>query len=261
MERVREIGQYIAQKTGLYGPARSFYRNLFDAPGQKRRNSLRSFYSQIVSRGDLVFDIGANVGAYAEIFASIGTQVIAVEPLPENVLILENCENRKRIHLVQAAAGPQIGTGKIRRAKSKEMASMSREWIDASRESPRLKTIEHTWVDEIEVPITTLDALSQTYGVPDFIKIDVEGYEDCVLDGLSAQPRMISFEFNPEVMQIAQRCLEKPIFNRASECNFIVGEPDRFVLSDWTNIGSVLAEIVALHPNSFGDIFVRRPRA
>jgi FkbM family methyltransferase len=261
MERVREIGQYIAQKAGISGPARFVYRNLFDATGQKRRDSLRSFYQQIVNSGDLVFDIGANVGAYAEIFASLGAQVVAVEPLPENVLILESCENRKRIRVVQAAAGSQIGTGKIRRAKSKEMASMSREWIDASRESPRLKTIEHTWADEIEVPITTLDSLSQTYGAPDFIKIDVEGYEDCVLDGLSAQPRMVSFEFNPEVIQIAQRCLEKPVFNPASECNFIVGEPDRFILGAWTNIGSVLSEIVALHPNSFGDIFIRRPGA
>jgi FkbM family methyltransferase len=259
MERLRAIGRYIASRTGLYGPARGLYRNVFDAPGRKRRDSIRRFYRQIVKRGDLVFDIGANVGAYSEIFASLGAHVVAVEPLPENVLILQNCAYKNRVQVIQAAVGSQIGTGTICRATAHQMASMSREWIDAAQTSPRMKAFDFNWGDEIEVLTTTLDSLSQTYGAPDFIKIDVEGYEDSVLDGLSLQPRHISFEFNPEILQVAQRCLEKPIFSPTSECNFVVGEPERLVLDAWTNKGSVLSHIIASRPDSFGDIFVRRP--
>jgi FkbM family methyltransferase len=265
MGRVRAIGKYVASTIGLYGPARILYRGLIDTPGRKR-NSIRRFYRQIVKPGDLVFDIGANVGVYSKIFASLGAHVVAVEPLPENVVILQHCAYKKRIRVVQAAAGPHIGTGKIRRAQAHTNASMSREWIDFAEAYYRMKAIPTTWLDEIEVPTTTLDELSQTNGAPDFIKIDVEGYEESVLDGLSRQPPCISFEFNPLMLQMAQRCLEKPIFSPASECNFVVGEPERFVLDAWTNKGSVLRHIIASRPagtwlpGEVGDIFIKRPR-
>jgi FkbM family methyltransferase len=219
-----------------------------------------------VKGGDLVFDIGANVGVYSGIFASLGAHVVAVEPLPENVVILQQCTYNDRVRVVQAAAGPHLGTGIIRRAQSNWGASMSREWIEFADAYHRMKAIPSTWREEIEILTTTLDILSQTYGAPQFIKIDVEGYEESVLDGLSWQPPYISFEFNPLMLHLAQRCLEKPIFSPASECNFVIGEPRRFVLDAWTNIESVLSRIIASRPagawraGEIGDIFVRRPK-
>jgi FkbM family methyltransferase len=257
--RIRAIGKYIASRTGLYDPARSLYRSLFDASGRRRRDCLQRFYRQIVKRGDLVFDIGANIGVYSEIFESLGANVVAVEPLPENVSILQTSFYKKKVQIVQAGAGPQVGTGKIRRATAHAMGSMSREWIDASLESSRITATPHAWLDEIEISVTTLDTLAQTYGAPDFIKIDVEGYESSVLDGLSAQPKCVSFEFNPEILHMAQRCLEKPIFSPASECNFVIGEPEKFALDAWTSKESVMSHIIAANPESYGDIFVRRP--
>lgn len=261
------MGKYIASTIGCYGPARILYRSLFDTPRRNRkRNSIRRFYRQIVKSGDLVFDVGANIGAYSEIFASLGAQVVSVEPLPENVMILQRCAYKKRVRIVQAAAGPRLGTGIIRRAQAHTNASMSPEWIDFAEAYHRMNALPTTWLDEIEVPITTLDIISQTYGTPDFIKIDVEGYEESVLDGLSQQPPYISFEFNPLMLHLAQRCLEKPIFSPTSECNFVVGEPERFVLDAWTSIGSVLSHIIASRPadtwlpGEFGDIFIRRPK-
>jgi predicted RNA methylase len=40
------------------------------------------FYSQFVSSGDLVFDVGANVGNRSKIFSRLGARVIAFEPQP-----------------------------------------------------------------------------------------------------------------------------------------------------------------------------------
>jgi hypothetical protein len=47
-----------------------------------------------VKSGDLVFNIGANVGVYSEIFASLGAHMIAVELLPENVVIFQHCATK-----------------------------------------------------------------------------------------------------------------------------------------------------------------------
>ena len=43
---------------------------------------MRDFYADYIHRGDLVFDVGANVGIYSEIFTELGANVIAIEPKP-----------------------------------------------------------------------------------------------------------------------------------------------------------------------------------
>jgi FkbM family methyltransferase len=193
------------------------------------------------------------------VFASLGAAVIAIEPLPENVRVLHNGRYRNKITVVQTAVGAQVGTGKIRIATLHTMASMSAEWIRASGNSPRLRGFEWGWLGEMEVPVTTLDALCHTYGLPDFIKIDVEGYEEMALDGLSFQPECLSFEFNPEILHVAQRCLEKPVFHAGSKCNYFIGGPSKFVLDHWTTGEVVMQCILDSRPSSGGDIFVKRP--
>ena len=45
------------------------------------------------------------------------------------------------------------------------------------------------------VPVTTLDALIERHGVPSFVKVDAEGFEEEVLQGLSRSIKALSFEF------------------------------------------------------------------
>ena len=47
---------------------------------QSRR--MRDFYSSLLPKNALVFDIGANVGTMTRVFSSLGARVIAVEPIP-----------------------------------------------------------------------------------------------------------------------------------------------------------------------------------
>lgn len=40
------------------------------------------FYGQFIKEGDLVFDIGANMGERAKVFVNLGATVVGVEPQP-----------------------------------------------------------------------------------------------------------------------------------------------------------------------------------
>jgi len=40
------------------------------------------FYSSLISKNDLVFDVGGNIGERARIFADLANKVVVVEPQP-----------------------------------------------------------------------------------------------------------------------------------------------------------------------------------
>ena len=49
----------------------------------EREQSQLAFYSQFIKKGDLVFDVGANVGSRSKLFLNLGAKVVAFEPQPE----------------------------------------------------------------------------------------------------------------------------------------------------------------------------------
>ena len=58
--------------TKVYSLARNIYQALFDREVLRYRSRMLKFYGQFFRRGDLVFDVGANIGEYAEMFSSLG---------------------------------------------------------------------------------------------------------------------------------------------------------------------------------------------
>ena len=93
----------------------------------------------------------------------------------------------------QCAVGDEPGTATLRLGADDLHSSISDEWIERAEADP---AIPNRWTESFAVHCpTTPDDLIAQYGTPAFIKIDVEGFEDHVLAGLSRPVRALSFEF------------------------------------------------------------------
>jgi hypothetical protein len=54
--------------TRAFVPVRNLYRQLFHRHVAREAKAMRRFYRQFFRSGDIVFDVGANIGDYAEAF-------------------------------------------------------------------------------------------------------------------------------------------------------------------------------------------------
>jgi hypothetical protein len=115
------------------------------------------------------------------------------------------------------------------------------------------------WEVTEHVPMTTVDALSNRFGAPSFIKIDVEGYEPNVLQGMSVLPAHLSFELTlPECLDEALLCLDRLEALGARAFNYSLGEAMGLELDDWVD-NRVLRLLLQERGPTFGDIIAAGP--
>jgi FkbM family methyltransferase len=242
------------------GELRSVYLRTFKHRyWQEHVLSPRQFYARFIKPGSLVFDIGANVGEYSRCFLSLGARVVSVEPLPSNIEILRRTLRPKnRVHIVPAAVGTDFSKAVLHVSSETTLCTLSDHWLGTAKQSGRFSGV--AWSSDINVPVIPIHSLASQYGQPDFIKIDVEGFEEQVLDGLKDLPPALSFEFNTEILDAAVACLRKPCFSDTTKFAFYLGEPKNDGLSRWMTRHEIMAEIqkVSLEHRTFGDIVALR---
>jgi FkbM family methyltransferase len=150
---------------------------------------------------NLIFDIGYNIGNFTQACLNKYTncKVIAVEANPRlcrlgsyhNLTLLNNLVSDKDNMKIDFFIDP-IQNG---------ISTASVNYLNNSRFAKGSKNLEPAsgkWQAPIKVQSITLDTLINIYGVPDLIKIDVEGYESTVLSGLTKAARDICFEWHEE---------------------------------------------------------------
>ena len=155
-----------------------------------------NFFIRFIDSGDVVLDVGANIGAYTLLFARCASRgrVVAFEPAPTAFARLSENVGRNRlearVRLVNKAVGDEAGSLRFSIGDKS-----STHHVAVDRDNPPEKTME--------VLCTTLsdEATLQSIDRCDFIKIDVEGYEECVIVGGQAfiqrtSPKAILFEAN-----------------------------------------------------------------
>lgn len=255
----RNIKRFVVEhlsRTRAYLPLREIYQIAFNRAWARQRICRRDFYRQFVSPGSLVFDVGANVGEYAYTFLGLGARVVACEPNPDCCARLRALGHKSNLTIRCEALGDRQGESSLFIGNHSGHSTVSEEWMDrASQNDPG-----YLWNSVIKAPMNTLDRIRQEHGNPDFIKIDVEGYEVCVLRGMSFRPSALSFEFHAYAPDHVKECLLLPVFN--SECSFNVtlGDKWEFVWPDWRGKDAILDYASALTGNEFGDVYARFAR-
>ena len=226
---------------------------------QRRRSSaMDALYRRFVNRGDLVFDIGAHVGDRVAAFRRLGAKVVAVEPQPALASTLTMLYGHSsNVVIERAAVGGKAGDVRLMvNTDNPTISTASNAFIHAAQDAPGWQG-QH-WDKSIRVPMTTLDALIGEHGVPAFIKIDVEGFEEEVLMGLTQPTAALSFEFTTIQRDIARACVSRCVALGLTQFNAAIGESQE--LGGWRSaedIGRWLDDLP--HEANSGDIYALRP--
>src|SRR6516165_10911143 len=164
---------------------------------------IAALINRYVKPGMAVVDIGANIGCLTMLFASLvgpSGRVVAVEPNPENIKLLEasrRVNGFDQVLVIQAAAGRQTGLLALNVSYSNGMTGELPDDVDAIFASR-------------PVPCFALDAVLPKDRPFNLIKIDTEGAELNALIGLSQtidrdHPVIVS-EFSPGMLPGISHC-------------------------------------------------------
>ncbi|MFK8009487.1 MAG: FkbM family methyltransferase [Saprospiraceae bacterium] len=175
-----------------------------------------SLIKNIKKNKKVIFDVGANEGFISSFFLDENFKVIAIEPDPRNQKILAaRFHHKEHFKLIKKGVSDEekIAPFFIHNRNS-SLNTFSSKW----KESIESRNIDEGFsAHQKFIELITLDQIIKQRGIPSFIKIDVEGHELEVINGLNVKVPLISFEANlPEfkeetiliINQLEQICEE-----------------------------------------------------
>lgn len=136
---------------------------------------------RVLKPGMTVFDIGANIGYYVLMQSRlIGAEgaIVAVEPLPSNIEMLKRNLALNglgdKVEVVHAAVSDRAEILPFHVAKHSNLGTFQTQGSGS----------EHLTGEVIEINTTTVPELATAHGTPDLLRMDVEGHEVAVINGL-----------------------------------------------------------------------------
>lgn len=214
--------KHLLQRLGIYdrlrfSAAMRLYKKISHHPEIVLHKREKEFYQSFLPSCTLIFDIGAHHGFKAAVFLELSQKVVACDPDPSNIQLLKNkfSNQLSRIHIREEALGAVAGTAHfLIHHPGSAFNTLNPYWKDLLEGDQVERWNEKIEFEEKAIPVTvtTLDHLIMQYGLPYFIKIDAEGYEKEILEGLTQKVPFISFEcLLPEFKDSLKECLSKLI--------------------------------------------------
>ncbi len=239
------------------GTAKSLHRSLRVYHGDKSRQpAMDAMYAHFIKPGHLAFDIGSHVGDRISSFRRLGARVVALEPQPGPARAIEIIHGRDvNVTLVKAACGKAAGEVTFRiNSANPTVSTVSDDFVKAAARAGGWEA--QIWDQAITVPCVTLDGLIAAHGMPAFIKVDVEGYELAVLEGLSSAVAALSFEFTTIQRDVAYACIECLQDLGDYRFNLALGESQEMEFDRPISANEMTLHIQALpHEANSGDVY------
>lgn len=223
-----------------------------------RALQLRSFYRGFVRPGGLAFDVGAHAGNRTAAWRRLGARVVAIEPQGDFERLLRRMfANDPQVTVLAQALGRRSGQAQMLSSeRNPTVATFSADWARRAGASEAFRGVH--WTPGPTVDVITLDALIERFGMPDFVKIDVEGYELEVLLGLSRALAALSFEYLPTQRDLAAACIDRLQALGRYEFRASAGESLRWLHVRWLDAGEARQWLAGMPPGApSGDLYAR----
>lgn len=158
---------------------------------------------------NLVFDIGSNVGNTVGYLLTRSNKIISFEPIPSLAEHIKSYFNTQKVEVVQKGVSDIVGTKTFHISNmGGVLSTFEDDWMTKSR-----FTGNGSWDTQIQVETTTLDNIIDEYGIPDFVKVDVEGHEYHTFCGLTKllEHTLFGFEWAEEMFNQTIKVIEHAI--------------------------------------------------
>ena len=200
----------------------------------KKQKEEYNFYKNLIQslhfKYGLIIDVGANVGNKSKLFSKLAKKVLAFEPSPKSFYILKHRFNNSNVEIFNCALGSVKSTLDFYEVEENlAYSSLSEKHIKTTVTERNVTSFDS--IKKNKVIVEKIEDYLRKFGIPIYIKIDVEGYEYEVIQGLVTAVPLISFEANlPEFSQESINCInhlsnissDNYIFNFATENSFLV---------------------------------------
>lgn len=143
----------------------------------------------------LAFDIGGNLGEKSEILRKKFDSVVLFEPNPNLKTYIEKKFENSNVIVDNRAISSVSGEQIFYISDYHYISTLYEPWTNNSRFSN-----DYSWSEQITVSSITLDDAIEEYGIPKYIKLDVEGFETTILKSFNKllPDTVFSFEFVEE---------------------------------------------------------------
>jgi FkbM family methyltransferase len=204
----------------------------------------------------MYFDIGSNIGNWSLANINICDKIVSIEASPITFNKLVNHCKHDRITLLNYAVCNNNGNDiKFYHADCDVLSTINKEWL--TNDKSRFYNRPYT---EIVCKTISIDRLIEKFGVPDLIKIDVEGGEYECVSSLTSKVKLLCFEWASETNDITIRCIDY-LYN-LGYTRFYIQAEDNYIFrpkdDDFYDIYSIKSKLSTTIPkNDWGMIWCK----